>query len=115
MYKVRRIARRDLGRQLRISRPGNDVDVDMQVGVLGIEAVDHRGDDPALTLGLGDVHAAAIFGAAFAEEALQVDVRLAVVLTAASKGQSGKDSEQRALHRIAVPAIARTICFWKTM
>ena len=114
-HEVGRIARRHLRGQLRISRPGDDIDVDMQVGIFRVEAVDHRGDDSALALGLGDVDAAAIFGAALAEETLQIDVRLAVAPCAAAERQGKQQRCNHALHRTAVPAMARTICFWKMM
>ena len=92
-----------------VSRP------DVNVGVLGIEAVDQRRDDAALALGVGDVGAAAIFRAAFAEETLQVDVGAVVWLGAAAERQRHQQRRREPLHRTAAPAIARTICFWKTM
>ncbi|HSV13453.1 MAG TPA: hypothetical protein VLI90_04295 [Tepidisphaeraceae bacterium] len=62
-----------------------------------------------------DVDAAAVLGAALAEEALEVDVRLVVASRAAAER---KDEQKRGgdpPHRSAAPAIARTICFWKTI
>ena len=87
----------------------------MHVGIFGVEAVDQRRDDSAFAFGLRDVDAAAIFGAAFAEEALQVDVRLVVGRSAAAEREHCEQCERSPLHHTAVPAIARTICFWKTM
>ena len=112
---VGRVARRHLRGELRIAGPGDDVDVDLDVGVFGVEAGDHRGDDPAFAFRLGDVGAAAIIGGALAEEALQIEVGLALLGRAAAERQRREQAGQQPLHRTAVPAIARTICFWKTM
>ena len=114
-HQVGWIARGDLRGQLRIAWPGDNIDVDVDVRVLGVEAVDQSRNDPALAFGFGDIDAPAIFGTAFAEEALQVDVRSMVRLGAAAQRQHHEKRGGEPLHRTAAPAIARTICFWKTM
>ena len=100
-HEIGRIARRHLRRQLRIAGPGDDVDVDVDVRVLGVEAVDQRGDDPALAFGLGDVGAAAIFGAAFAEEALQIEVRPVIGLARSCRARQRE--QQRGEARFIAP------------
>jgi hypothetical protein len=70
---------------------------------------------------LRDVGGAAIFGAALAEEALQVDfgalalARGDAAAAAAASGKQRRRDDEEAPHFTAVPAMARTICFWNRM
>src|SRR5439155_9246135 len=107
-----------LRRQLRIARPGDDVDVHLQVGILGLEAVDEGRHDPAFALGRADVGAAAVDRAAFPEEALDGDLgAFRACVAAADEGgeRESSDEASNSLHRTAAPAMAATICFWKMM
>src|SRR5207245_1322991 len=104
--------------ELGVAGPGDDVDVDMDVRVLGLEAVDEGGDDAAFALGRADVDAVAVDGAAFAEEALDGDLgALRAGAAAAGEGGEGEGGGEgvEPPHRTAAPAIAATICFWKMM
>ena len=114
-HDVGGVARRHLRRQLRIAGPGDDVLRHGDVRVLGVELVDQRRDDPALALDLRNVGRRSVERAAFAEEALQIDAGALLACAARSGEQDGGDDERAADQRTAVPAIARTICFWKTM
>ena len=110
------VRRRDAepdGRPVALAQDVFHVDVDVRI--LGVEAVDHRCDDPALSFGRSNVGFPAIFGAAFAEEALEIDVGLVVGLGTTAEREREQQCGGGASHRTAVPAIARTICFWKTM
>ncbi len=114
-HDIGRVLGGHLGGELRIARPGDDVLAHFDVRVQRIEAIDHRGDDPALPLDLRQIGGRPELGRALAEEALEIDGRLvAAAFGAAPKHQRGEKHE-RAHHRTAVPAIARTICFWKMM
>ena len=114
-HQVGRVPRGNLCGKLRIAGPRDDIDVDVDVGVLGIEAVDQSSDDPALALGFGDVDAAAILRATLTEETLQIEVDAMIGLRAAAERQRNQQSGSETPHRTAAPAIARTICFWKTI
>jgi hypothetical protein len=112
--QVGRVPGGHLRRQLRIARPGDDVAADVNVGVFRVELVDHRGDDPAFALDLRHIRRAAELGAAFAEKALQIDLRpIAARVTVAAREEQRRNRQQVS-QRTAVPAIARTICFWKS-
>ena len=64
------IARRKLRGQLVIARPFHGGDVDVHIGIVGVEPVDQRGDDAAFANGLGDIGVAAEIGIAGTEKAL---------------------------------------------
>lgn len=112
-HQIGRIARRDLRGKTRIAGPGDDVDLEPYFGVFRLEAVDHRRQDAAFGLGLGNVDTRAIDRASFAEKALD-DGRGAAVALPAGGQQQGGEQHDRPLHRTAAPAMARTICFWNT-
>ncbi len=108
-HQVRRVAGRDLRRQLRIARPRNKVHLQPDVGVLCLEAVEQRRQDTAFAVGRRHIGAPRIGRPALPEKALHHDLGAVVGRCAArQKQQHG----QPALHRAAAPAIACTICFW---
>ena len=57
----------------------------------------------------------AVDRAAFAEEALDEDFGALVAAAAADAASKASEQDGEPPHRTAGPAIARTICFWKTM
>lgn len=115
--QIGRVAGRDLRGELGIAGPGDDVDVDRDIGILGLEAVDQGGQDAALAVRGGDVDALPVDRAAFAEEALDDDLGAAATARAAAEREQGEQRQRQAglHHRTAVPAMARMICFWKMM
>src|SRR5262249_31117353 len=112
-HQVRRIAGSELRRELIVAGPGDDIDVDADVGVLGVELVHQRGHDAAFAVGPRRLVDRAVLRAAFAEKTLDRDRRDIALRRARQKRQNREQKERAPFHRTAAPDTARTMYFWK--
>ena len=115
--EIRWIASGNLGRKLRITRPGDNVYLDVDVRVLCNKAIENGCQNAAFGFGLGDINAVAVNRTTFAKKALDDQSGFVFAAAATAKHHRGQNDQYQihAGHRVAAPAIAPTICFWKMM